>query len=133
MLARMAWLAHVQGDDNLAVERYRVSFAIERTLTASWGLPTSLEGLAEVELTRGRLERQAGQLLGAGAALRQAVDGVLPPSQRAELDEGVAAVRTRLSEVAFMEAWAEGQAMKREQAIAYALQEKPDGQRTHAE
>jgi UDP-N-acetylmuramyl pentapeptide synthase len=39
----------------------------------------------------------------------------------------VAAVRAALGEEAFAAAWAEGQAMTREQAIAYALEEEVKG------
>jgi hypothetical protein len=49
----------------------------------------------------------------------------MPPVARADYERDVAIARTELDEVTWNPAWAEGQAMTLEQAVAYALQEAP--------
>jgi ATP/maltotriose-dependent transcriptional regulator MalT len=83
-------------------------------------LLAELGGLANV---RGKPER-AARLLGAAEALLGSIDNLLPPF-RADFERDVAAVRAHLGETAIAAAWAEGQAMTREQAITYALQAEP--------
>ena len=70
--------------------------------------------------TRGR-SRNATQLNGAASALRAAAGTPLPPNERAFYEHAVAAVRADLNETAFAKAWAEGQAMTLEQAMAAAF------------
>jgi hypothetical protein len=47
----------------------------------------------------------------------------MSPSQRAEYERQIAAARSRLGDSAFAAAWAEGQAMSLEEAVAYAVEE----------
>ncbi len=65
---------------------------------------------------------KAARLLGAASILLDTIDSPLS-SDRAEYDQSMAVVRACLGETAFAQAWAEGRAMTREQAIAYALGE----------
>ena len=46
----------------------------------------------------------------------------LPPAERPDYERNLAAARAQLDEVTWQTAWAEGQAMTQEQAIAYALE-----------
>ena len=69
---------------------------------------------------------RAARLFGAAHALRESVGIPLRPIARPEYERDVAAVRTRLDEASWQAAWAEGQAMTLEQAIAYALEGAPD-------
>jgi hypothetical protein len=55
--------------------------------------------------------------------LRSTIGTPLPPSARATYDRAVAAVREALGADAFAAAWAEGQALPLEEAIAEALTE----------
>jgi len=64
---------------------------------------------------------QAARLLGAANALMAASEASLEPADRPEFDRNVAMIRARLGEVAFASAWAEGQTMRLEQAVEYAL------------
>jgi hypothetical protein len=75
-------------------------------------------GLADVALAEGR-PRRAAQLL---AAARLIVENQQThPVDRDDYERDVALARAQLGEEAFTAAWAEGQAMSLEQAIAFAL------------
>jgi DNA-binding NarL/FixJ family response regulator len=60
----------------------------------------------------------AERLLAAAAALRDSLGVPLPPVCRAEYERSLAAARAQLDEQAFAVAWAEGQSMTWEQALA---------------
>jgi hypothetical protein len=47
----------------------------------------------------------------------------LPPGEQADYDRMVSTTRAQFDETTFAAAWAEGQTMTLEQAIAYALNE----------
>jgi len=114
-------LAYYQGDYAQARALHEESLAIRRELGDRRGIAECLEGLAKVACTQGR-SGQAALLFGAAEALRQAIQAPLPPNERADYERHVAATRSGLSEAAFAAAWAHGQAMTLEQAIAYALE-----------
>ena len=68
--------------------------------------------------------------MGAAEAVLEANELLLSPTFQFEYDRNVAAVRAQLDEATFARAWAEGRAMAAEgwkQAVAYALEERPDG------
>jgi hypothetical protein len=79
--------------------------------------------LAAVACAQGQPERGA-HLLGAVAALRAGLGLPVPPSERAAQEHAVAAAHAALGEDAFAAAWAKGQSMSLEHAIAYALGEE---------
>jgi non-specific serine/threonine protein kinase len=83
-------------------------------------MPYCLEGLAAVASLRGQLPR-AARLFGAAEALRAVTGSPLPPAQRADYEQRVAAVRAGLDTATCAAAWSEGAAMSPEQAMAYAL------------
>jgi predicted ATPase/transcriptional regulator with XRE-family HTH domain len=125
----IAWslniLGHVvqrQGDDQ------RASALLKESLPLAWqrenrgGVAWCLEGLASVAWTQGQ-PRRAARLFGAAEALRQTIGVPPPPVERANYEPSIARVRAHLGEATFAMAWAEGQAMTQEQAIAYALGE----------
>jgi predicted ATPase/DNA-binding XRE family transcriptional regulator len=113
-------VARVQGDCEIARARYMESLALVR----DWGARDILfaeccAGLAGLAAAWGEPERAARLL---GAAYARLSRGVKPPlSSPAEFDQDVSAVRALLGEAAFETAWAEGQAMSHDQAVAYAL------------
>src|SRR5262249_29204402 len=88
----------------------------------AWGIVESLELLAKVE-NRRLLRERATRLFGAAEALRHGISFRRPPTEHADYDESVSAACSVLGEPAFETAWAEGQAMTLEQAVAYALEE----------
>ncbi len=66
---------------------------------------------------------KAARLLGASTALMDMVASNYQPSDLPEVAKYIADVQDQLDEATFEAAWAEGQAMSMEQAIAYALAE----------
>src|SRR5262249_52477903 len=64
---------------------------------------------------------QAARLFGAAAVLREAANAPLAARHRAEYERQVAAARALLDPASFAAAWAEGQAMTLDEAVAYAL------------
>jgi predicted ATPase/DNA-binding SARP family transcriptional activator len=95
----------------------------------------SLEGLAGLAVAEehqhmGHPERvlRAVRLLSAAAATRDVLGLPLPPGDRAAYERDVAAVHNQLDQATFATAWAEGQALTLEQAIAEALTEEPAAQ-----
>ena len=81
------------------------------------------EGLAAVLALTERAE-EAAKLLGAAEALRESLGVELAPAEQATHNETVDAVRARLGEERFSDAWRQGKEMSLEQAIAYALEEE---------
>ncbi len=63
----------------------------------------------------------AAQLLGAVEGIRETLGMALPPHQRPRYERRVAAVGDALDQEAFAAAWARGEAMSIEEAVAYAL------------
>jgi non-specific serine/threonine protein kinase len=116
-LGLVAWR---QGDAASAMAHLRESLAIWREQGDQVGITECLEGLAAVEAGTSRPAR-AARLLGAAAAQRAAIGAPLPPVERPGHDATVSAVRAALGEATFAAAWAEGQAMPLEQAVAEAL------------
>jgi predicted ATPase/DNA-binding XRE family transcriptional regulator len=79
-----------------------------------------LTGLAGLARVIGNLE-QAARLWGSEHALRKIVDIPISGAERAEYESAVAAARTQLDAATFAAAWAEGQTMTLDDAVAYAL------------
>jgi non-specific serine/threonine protein kinase len=81
-------------------------------------------GLAAVAAARGQAAR-ALRLAGAAAALGDTTGWPLEPADQAALDGGLALARQALAAESQAAAWADGQAMTVEQAVAYALEDAP--------
>jgi hypothetical protein len=111
--------AHL-GDYAQAQGRARESLALWQALEQTDGIILCLAELAGVAAGQGQAER-AGQLFGAADALFPAT-GILPDgSDRATFDRRLSEARAHLDAVAFAAGQAEGQAMRLEQAVAYAV------------
>jgi hypothetical protein len=76
--------------------------------------------------TQAQPER-AARLLGAVDALREMIGYRLAAAERTDYDRDVAAIRAQLDAATFAAAWAAGQALTLEQAIAEALEASPVG------
>ena len=83
-------------------------------------IPAALAGLAAVYMADG-LPQHAARLLGAADALFSAHGFSPRPSDTPDIERTRATVLEMLGKVSFDTAWAEGQAMSLEGAIAYAL------------
>jgi len=112
--ALLAKVLAVEGDHTAAHTMY------EESLLRGLGIvdiaPT-VEGLAVVVAEQGETT-WAVRLLAAAEALRDSLGAPLPPVSRADHERCVAAARAQLGEQAFVVAWAEGQSMTWEQALA---------------
>jgi hypothetical protein len=93
------------------------------TIGAQNQIAVCLEGMAAVACAGAHAARSA-RLLGAATALRPAELLILPVTS-ATREGTIAAARAVLGTTAFEVAWAEGQAMTLEQAIAYAQEAEP--------
>ena len=83
---------------------------------------SALAALAEVSAAAGRPDR-AARLGGAAAAQLLAVAQRLPPVDDAAFHAALDAARAALGEAAFTGAWAAGQALSLDAAVALALEE----------
>lgn len=122
VLGNLAHAACALGDDERAAALYRRTLTTARDLGVQWGVPICLEGLARVAAHQGRLD-QAARWWGCAAALREAIGAPLSEDDRLayDYDRSIDGARTRLGDTRFTEAWAEGQSLSMEQAIAEAL------------
>jgi predicted ATPase/class 3 adenylate cyclase len=119
----LALAALRQGDHARASAFYCESLGLLRPLRNQDLSIECLEGGASLALARDRAER-AARLFGAAQVLRHDSNFRLPPSDPEGYDRDAAAARATLGEEAFAAAWAEGQAMTFDRALAYAAEEE---------
>jgi tetratricopeptide (TPR) repeat protein len=118
----LGYVAQHQGDLERAAALFQESLAMFRKLGNQRGIAECLAGLAGLAAEQGQ-PQGAGQLLGAAEALLRALGGAWWPADRVEYERNLATIRAALNEEVFAAAWAEGQAMTLEQAIAYASEQ----------
>jgi tetratricopeptide (TPR) repeat protein len=116
-LHSLGYVARHQGDLAQAEHYFRESLAIFRELDGKRGIVECLAGLAAV---RGPTQ-EAARLLAAAESLLKSYGGSWWPADQVEYEHQLAAFQATLSETDFAAAWAAGQAMTLEQAVAYAL------------
>ena len=114
-------LAYGRGDYEVAQTRYMESLGIWEDVGYKPAIASCLEGLARVACMQGHPMRMA-RLFGAAETLREAIGIPLPPVDQAQYKHHCEAGRAQLDNATFEAAWAEGQAMTVEQAVAYALE-----------
>lgn len=119
LLGTFEW---VLGDFQAAEASHKEATRIHDVIGHRWGMLTSLEGLAWVAESTGRLER-AALLLGAGAALSQEHGIVLFPYAQVHHDACEAAVRAGLDDSCYRNCWEEGYMLGREQVVAAAVED----------
>jgi hypothetical protein len=133
-LSVLGRVAGLQGDEQGAVAAYTEGLRL-RHAAPNEDLARSLEGLAQVVARQaarpgaGRLMERAVYLFGAAAALWDRLGLPRAPEQREEHERQVAAARAALGEDAFAAAWAAGQRLSLEQAVATALSADPPAAR----
>ena len=109
-----------QGDDARAAVLFRQALGIAWELGDRWATAHALEDVGCLAARAGRAVA-AARLLGAADALR-AADGIqLSPLHRTGHAVAIAAVQAALGETDFAAAWAAGQALPVEAAVAAAL------------
>jgi predicted ATPase len=120
-LSGLADLARLGDDHSVALSLYKQSLAIWSELGETPEFMQPLERLATVEMARGHYDR-AVRLCGAAQALREMIAVARQPHETDEYDRYLSDARTALGGERFAEAWAQGQAMKTERVIAFALE-----------
>jgi ATP/maltotriose-dependent transcriptional regulator MalT len=92
------------------------------------GVAESLESLAALAADQESFS-EAARLLGAAAALRTEIGLARWPADQAGYDTNVASARDALGEPAFDAAWAEGQALPVDEAVAYVSRARGERKR----
>ena len=86
------------------------------------GVVFSLEGIAQLYVALSKLEH-AARLVGWADAMREKIPDRRLPFEQADVDKIIAACLEKTGEVAFSDAYDEGQKMSLEEAVAFALEE----------
>jgi len=115
-LSSLGMVAARRGKVGAAAAAWREALDLFGQQNDRLGVAECLVGLARID-TPAEGGRAAAELLGAAAALRQAVGAALSPAEQAEFDGTVAAMRTVLGADAFQKAWEAGQAMTLADAV----------------
>ncbi|HEX6799459.1 MAG TPA: adenylate/guanylate cyclase domain-containing protein [Ktedonobacterales bacterium] len=121
-LVNLGWVARLRGEVARAEALQREALELVRDLGDPRRCAASLEHLASTAGAAGQGER-AARLLGAAATVRETIGAPLPAPERADVEEAVAASRAALGEEAWAAAFASGQALSLEKAVAEALGE----------
>jgi predicted ATPase/DNA-binding SARP family transcriptional activator len=103
---QLGLLAAVDGDP-AAISLLRRSLDLHSELRDRWRMSSVLEDLAAIALALGKA-RQAGRLLGAAEAIREAIGTVIAPCERPQHLQTVAAVRAAIGEDGFAVARQQG-------------------------
>jgi tetratricopeptide (TPR) repeat protein len=119
-LGNLAHLNRKEGDYQAARSLFCDALRAARELGSRRGIAFYLGCLGMVAAAEGQMER-AVRLLAADAALRRSFNGPPVPYYLQDQDQAMATVRAAFDEEAFDALWAEGAALLRDQAIAYAL------------
>jgi predicted ATPase/DNA-binding SARP family transcriptional activator/DNA-binding CsgD family transcriptional regulator len=120
LLCNLGTIAQEQGDHERAAVLFEESVKRNRKLGNKAILAELMEGIAGVAGAFGVAVR-AARLYGAAEALREAIGVPLPESDRPRCRRHMAAACSLVDKETWKEAWAEGKAMKLEQAVEYAL------------
>ena len=115
-----AWVAHRQGDDRWAKRLYHASLTLLRAAGAQAAILECLTEFAATIAATGQAEL-AARLFGAAAATRAALGIALPAGSQDQYRCDLTAARAQLTEAGWDAAWAQGQALTLEQAVAEAL------------
>jgi tetratricopeptide (TPR) repeat protein len=122
----LGWVALKQGDVERAVLCFAQGLMAFQEFGDKQNIVRRIEALAAASAkVQGQAVMAAGRaarLFGAASALRDAIGMHLSPVDRSLYEPYLAAAHGELGETAFAAAWAEGQALTLEQAIAYALE-----------
>jgi hypothetical protein len=127
-LVNLGDVALAQGHHGQASVMLKEGLTLFHEVGDKRGITISLEDLAHAATGPDgtpEARQRAGRLLGAAAALLATSVGPLLAHERADHERTVAALRAGLGDVAFEAAWADGQAMTLERALALALDASP--------
>jgi len=116
----MGYVALRLGDVPQAATHFKDSIAFYRARGNQSMIAACLGGLGGVAFASGEAEK-AAWLLGGAEAINRKLGVILDPDDKVEFDRDVAATRAALAKERFDAAWAAGQAMTIDEAVALAL------------
>jgi len=120
-LGAVAGMALDQGRADDAINMYKDVLRIDRDLRAHFQTSIDLTRFARALAVVGGADAEAAVLLSSAEALRDEIGaGGMPYLVKAH-EEAVAALRTRLDDAAFAEAWEQGVKLTADEAIELAL------------
>ena len=129
-LAGLADLARLRGEREEAEHLFSEALSISAELGPFWRVvPRALSGLAGIARLSGDNVRSA-RLFGAAAAVWEASGKRELANWRTIVDADVADVHASLGDEPFAAAWAEGHAMRIEEALSCAFEAVTDSRRT---
>src|SRR5262249_5251189 len=120
-LRGLAQAHHALGNNDRAAELAGEALRVARESGDRLSIAFVLEVLSRVANTRGDLA-QAVQLIASAQALRVEIGVPLAPAYRADREQNIQALRTKLGEQGFARLWTVGEALSLEKAIAAAEQ-----------
>jgi predicted ATPase/DNA-binding XRE family transcriptional regulator len=121
-LGNLGLVAFVQGDYGRALALQHEALTLGRQLTNKPWLARGIEHFALIAAATNEPKR-AARLFGGAAALRAELGATLPPNDREFNARYIAESTAQLGDDVFSAAWAEGERMSSDEAIAYALGE----------
>jgi len=124
-IADLGHVALQQGDERQARSLFEESLRLFKEAGNVVRIACTLEELASLAVKQGLPERGA-RLLGLVEVLLKTIGFTHRAARQMDIDRDLAVIHEQLGEATFASAWAKGQAMTLDEAIAYAL-EKADG------
>jgi non-specific serine/threonine protein kinase len=119
VLFNLAFVAQHEGDHQEAIRLLLRSLALCQDIGVQTDVAQELLAFAGSLGALGE-PMKAAHLFGAADAFLQRSGALIDPSDQPEHDRNIAFVRAQLGEAVFAEAWAEGQEMTLDQAVAHA-------------
>jgi hypothetical protein len=116
------------GKHPLARSSFVEALAQARTMHGTLTILKCLCGLARSWMAEGGDTGRSARLLGAAAAQAERLGMPHLPTDAAAVEQAIVAARAALGEPEFKTAFAQGQSLTLDQAIALALQQSPDAQ-----
>jgi non-specific serine/threonine protein kinase len=116
-------LERLEGHLDQALQLYKESLQCKVSVRDKLGITYSLASFAQLAATQGQF-RRAAMLWGAAERLGETLNLFLFTARDELHTSRIPDTRTRLGEEAFHSAWTEGRALKMQQAIDYALNQK---------
>jgi len=118
----LGYLALYQGEITKASEIFSTTARDFFNSKNEIGVVFNLEGMAGLFILVDKLE-QAAKLIGWSDSVRQKIADPRPPLEQTDVDKIITACLANMGEVAFSDAYEEGQKMTLDEAVAYALSE----------
>jgi len=121
-------LASRRGRARDAEDLHHASLAVRHHHGFLPGVAESFDALAELAAD-GESDREAARLWAASATLRSTRRFAITPAEQPRYDDRVARVRARLGDEQFAAAWAEGEVLTVDEAVAYATRARSERKR----